>query len=50
MVAFTGMRNKMGIHPKFLHFDAALVLYPPLVLAFFALGVAAIVSSLLLGK
>jgi hypothetical protein len=45
-----GRPDKSGISPKFLRFDAALVLYPPLVLAFFALGVAAIVFSLLLGK
>ena len=50
LLIIAGRPDKSGISPKFLRFDAALVLYPPLVLAFFALGVAAIVFSLLLGK
>ena len=46
-VMIWGGRPKAGVHPSFLRFDAALVLYPPFVLIFFALGVAAILSSLL---
>jgi hypothetical protein len=44
---WVGMPGKSGVHPKFLRFEAALVLYPPLILAFFALGVAAIISGVL---
>ena len=40
-----GRPNKSGIHRKFLRFNAALVLYPPLILSCFAFGVAALVSS-----
>lgn len=45
VLIWAGRPNKAGIHPKFLRFNAALVLYPPLVLACFALGVATIVST-----
>ena len=38
-----------GEHPKFLRFDAALVLYPPVVLSFLGLGAAALISGLLAG-
>jgi len=38
--------NKDGVHPSFLRFDAALVLYPPIILAFIALGAAAVISSI----
>ena len=38
--------NKAGVHPRFLQFNAALVLYPPIILAFFAMGVAAVISSI----
>ena len=44
---WAGRPDKAGVHPSFLRFDAALVLYPPVILAFFALGMAAVVSSLL---
>jgi hypothetical protein len=50
LLIWAGRPSKAGVHPRFLRFDAALVLYPPIILAFLALGVAAIVSSLLLGK
>jgi hypothetical protein len=39
--------DKSGVHPKYLRFDAALVLYPPLVLVFLAFGFTGIVSGLL---
>jgi hypothetical protein len=42
-----GRPNKAGEHPKFLRFGAALVLYPPFILVFIALGVAAVLSGLL---
>ncbi len=42
-----GRPNKAGTHPSFLRFDAALVLYPPIILAFGALGAAAVIFSVL---
>ena len=35
---FIGLPNKAGVSPRFLQFDASLVLYPPLVLLFIAGG------------
>jgi hypothetical protein len=52
MVAFAavliwmGRPNKEGVHPKFLRFSATTVLYPPIILVFIALGVAAMFTSL----
>jgi len=43
---WAGRPNKAGVHPRFLRFDAALVLYPPIILAFFAMGVAAVIGSI----
>ena len=45
LLIWLGRPNKAGIHRKFLRFNAALVLYPPLILSCFAFGVAAIISS-----
>ncbi|MEY9755247.1 hypothetical protein [Bradyrhizobium sp. SUTN9-2] len=42
-----GRPNKAGEHPWFLRFEASLVLYPPIVLIFIALGSVALISSLL---
>lgn len=42
-----GRPNKAGEHPKFLRFGAALVLYPPFILVFIALGAAGLISGLL---
>jgi hypothetical protein len=47
LLIWVGRPGKSGVHPKFLRFEAALVLYPPLILAFFALGVAAIIFGVL---
>jgi hypothetical protein len=47
VLIWVGLPSKQGGHPRFLRFDAALVLYPPIILAFFALGVAAVISGLL---
>lgn len=41
-----GRPNKNGEHPRFLRFGAALVLYPPIILVFLALGVMGVVTSL----
>ena len=44
---FIGRPNKAGVHPQFLRFDASMVLYPPLVLVFFAGGAAALIAGIL---
>ena len=44
---FIGRPNRAGEHRKFLRFDAALVLYPPVILSFIGLGAAALISGLL---
>jgi hypothetical protein len=41
-----GRPNKNGEHPRFLRFGAALVLYPPIILVFLALGIMAVVTGL----
>jgi hypothetical protein len=41
-----GRPDKSGVHPRFLRFNAALVLYPPVILAFTAMGAAAVISSI----
>jgi len=46
LLLWVGRPNKAGVHPRFLRFDAALVLYPPLILAFTAMGVAAVLGSI----
>jgi hypothetical protein len=45
VMIWIGRPNKEGVHPKFLRFNAALVLYPPIILAFAAMGAAAVISS-----
>jgi hypothetical protein len=44
---FVGLPNKAGVSPRFLRFEAAIVLYPPVVMVFFAGGIAEIVTALL---
>ena len=46
VLIWVGRPNKAGVHPRFLRFDAAPVLYPPVILAFIAMGAAAVISSL----
>jgi hypothetical protein len=41
-----GRPDKAGMHRRFLRFDAALVLYPPIILALIGLGMAAVISGL----
>jgi hypothetical protein len=41
-----GRPNKAGVHPTFLRFNAAMVVYPPIILAFIAMGMAAVISSI----
>ena len=40
VLVFIGMPNKSGQHPRFLQFEASMVLYPPVILVFFAMGAA----------
>lgn len=42
---FIGRPDKDGNSPRFLRVDTALVLYPPVILLFFALGSAALLFS-----
>ena len=42
-----GRPNKAGVQPRFLRFEASLVLYPPIIMVFFAFGAAAVVAALL---
>jgi len=44
---FFALPNKAGVSPRFLRFESALVLYPPVVLVFIAGGIAEIVVGLL---
>ena len=44
---FIGCPGKDAVHRKYRRFNAALVLYPPIILVFMAVGIAAIVSELL---
>ncbi|XIA65709.1 hypothetical protein ACFIOY_05510 [Bradyrhizobium sp. TZ2] len=46
ILIFIGLPNRTGEPSRFLRFEAALVLYPPIVLVFLGLGAAAIISSL----
>lgn len=46
---FIGLPNKAGVSPRFLRFEASLVLYPPLVLVFIAGGVAELIAGFLRG-
>ena len=47
VLLLVGRPDKAGVHPRFLRFDAAMVLYPPIILVLFAVGVAAVLSSIL---
>ena len=46
LLIYLGRPDKQGNSPRFLRFDAALVLYPPVVLLAIALGAAELVYSL----
>jgi hypothetical protein len=41
-----GLPDRQGMHRRFLRFSSALVIYPPIVLALAALGLAALISQL----
>ncbi len=44
---FIGLPNKDGVSPSFLQFEAALVLYPPVIMIFFVVGAAELLTALL---
>lgn len=44
---FFARPDKFGNHRPFLQFGAAPIVYPPIILVFFAFGVAALLSSVL---
>lgn len=46
VLIWVGRPDKTGLHPSFLRFNAALVVYPPIILAFSAIGAAAVIGSL----
>ena len=46
LLIWQGRPDRSGVHPRFLRFEAALVLYPPLVLVFLAFGTVTIISEL----
>jgi hypothetical protein len=46
VLIFLGLPDRHGLHRRFLRFSAAQVLYPPVILAFIALGAAAVISSI----
>lgn len=41
-----GRPDRTGAHRRFLRFSSAQVLYPPVILAFIALGAAAVIGSI----
>jgi hypothetical protein len=47
VLIFIGLPDKSGKHRAFLQFEPTLVLYPPVILVFFALGMAEVVTGLL---
>jgi hypothetical protein len=46
VLIWIGRPDRTGLHPSFLRFNAALVIYPPIILALMAMGAAAVISSL----
>jgi hypothetical protein len=44
---FIGLPDKNGVSPRFLRFEAAVVLYPPLIMVFLVGGAAELISVLL---
>ena len=46
VLLWIGMPDKSGISPRFLRFEIAPLIYPALILAIFAIGVANLVSAI----
>ena len=47
VLLWIGMPDKNGITPRFLRFEIAPLIYPPLILAIFAIGAANLVSAII---
>ena len=46
VLLWIGMPDKNGITPRFLRFEIAPLIYPPLILAIFAIGAANLLSAI----
>lgn len=49
VLLFVGLPNNSGVSPGFLQFEAALVLYPPFLMAFLVAGLAEVLKAFLGG-
>ena len=47
VLIFIGRPDRSGKHRAFLQFESSLVLYPPVILVFFAMGMAEVITALL---
>jgi hypothetical protein len=47
VLLWIGLPNKNGVTPRFLRFEIAPLVYPPLILAIFAFGAANLVSAII---
>ena len=47
VLIFIGLPDKNGVSPRFLQFEAAMILYPPLIMVFLVGGVAELMTALL---
>lgn len=45
VLLFIGLPDRCGASPRFLRFDAAPILYPPVILVFLAMGAANLISA-----
>jgi hypothetical protein len=45
VLLFVAMPDRHGVSPRFLRFDVAPILYPPVILVFLALGAANLISA-----
>ena len=45
LLFFIGLPDSHGLSPRFLRFEAAPVLYPPVILVFLAIGAANLISA-----
>jgi hypothetical protein len=48
VLLWIGMPNKSGISPRFLQFEIAPLIYPPLILALLAIGGANLIAAFLM--
>lgn len=46
VLVWIGRPDKTGLHPSFLRFNAAMVVYPPIILVSITMGAAAVIDSL----